>query len=399
MKTHNSLRIVATLFILILVSGLFLNGASAKTVETDIYVNQNEPYIFEFTVDGMGIIDAELISFEGMAVELALVLESPAGNREEVWWSQDTGMPLSLIYEVSGDDIRAGEVWKILVVSGISAEGAGVLKITYPAEEAPIEEGPIEEIPVEEEPLRDVRELPEKEVPKEYEEESGGTYYVLPLGIIFLILIVTFVAGGALWKKMRSASPNKLSQEEKEKAENQTGSIEAISKPEKALVYLDETPLPIGLSPHSIAEVSVGPHELKFIKIEKLKCWYGKKEAIVVPGETVVVECELKENEIKMVLSAEPGSIPADGTSSSNIKVQIEDKDGVPILVPEDIRIDLQTDLGMIQTPVIISVGYDSTMAVLESSESGGTATIKAECKGIFKESIEVKFTELGDDN
>ncbi|MBN2110009.1 MAG: hypothetical protein JW705_02835 [Methanosarcinaceae archaeon] len=377
MKAHNIPAIVATLFIVILASCLFSHAANAKTVEMDMYVIQGEPYVFEFEVDRVGIIDAELMDFEGSAEELVLILESPSGKYRDVWWTESV-TSLSLVYEVLEEDIEAGGIWRISVETGVDEEGFGVLKVTYPAEELQVEGIPEEELQAEE----------ELSVPDEYEEDSEVWYNVLPWEILILVLLATFVAGGLLWSKKNHHPREKT-------AEDKTGSIEAISEPDHAWVYLDETPLPAGLTPHLISDVPAGTHELKFIKIEPAKCWYGKKEAFVIPDETAVVECEMKENEIKMRLSADPPAIPADGTSFSSIRIRIEDKHGIPLPVPEDITIDLEADTGKIQDFVLISRGHASTTAILGSSRLAKVATVNANCRGMIRGSTEVPFTEV----
>lgn len=373
-------KIVITLLIILLASCLLTNITGAETAEIDIYVYQGETYVFEFIVEDTGSIDVELINFKGAPVELVLTLESPTGNIEEVWWTENTGMPLSLTHEVSEKDIAAGNLWKVTIESGISEEGAGLLEVTYPSSAETV----IEQLP---------ERMFEKELPKEYEEENDIWYYTIPMGITVLILLTIFASRAVLGRKMRLKDLEK-----KQRSEKETGSIEAISIPENAWIYLDNVLLPGGLSPQLISEIPVGHHELKFIKIEKLKFWYAKKETIVAPNETAIVEAELKGNEIKLGLSAEPSSIPADGASTSTINIQIEDKHGIPISVPEDIKIKLESDMGMIQNFVVIPKGHASTTAVLESSDESGTTTIKAESKGMLKESIDVQFTDVNTD-
>ena len=65
----------------------------------------------------------------------------------------------------------------------------------------------------------------------------------------------------------------------------------------------------------------------------------------------------------------------------------------IPIIVPDTIEVNLETDLGIIESPVRIHAGSSFTTSVLISSEVGGTAnvTAKIDIEDRFKLSGTVK--------
>jgi hypothetical protein len=74
----------------------------------------------------------------------------------------------------------------------------------------------------------------------------------------------------------------------------------------------------------------------------------------------------------------------------------IVDKKDRLIPVPRDATISLETDNGVIDSPVWICAGEASVMSVLTASESSGTATVKAELEVVLKlkGSTTVEFLE-----
>ncbi len=123
----------------------------------------------------------------------------------------------------------------------------------------------------------------------------------------------------------------------------------------------------------------MGPHTVKFIKFGYFGC---EQKAIVNAEQPTPVHCDLREiPEINLKLSTDPTKITADGESTSTITISIEDNNGIPISVPEDVTVDLVTDIGTIESPVKIPTGHASVKATLTSSRVKGTATIEAKVK------------------
>jgi len=137
--------------------------------------------------------------------------------------------------------------------------------------------------------------------------------------------------------------------------------------------------------------VLVGHHIVLFTKSGYSDC---EKKAVVNANETTPVHCDLetKTPEIKLVLSAEPTEIPADGKSKSVITIRTEDKNGVPIPVPEETEITLETNIGLIDTPVSIPAGKTEATSILTSSTAGGTATVRAKSGTGLEGSVAVRF-------
>ena len=75
--------------------------------------------------------------------------------------------------------------------------------------------------------------------------------------------------------------------------------------------------------------------------------------------------------------------------------VILDKKDGL-IPVPRDAMTSLETDNGVIDSPVWICADEASVMSVLTASESSGTATVKAELEVVLKlkGSTTVEFLE-----
>jgi len=174
-----------------------------------------------------------------------------------------------------------------------------------------------------------------------------------------------------------------------ENGRDKSGSIHADSNPQNALTLLDA--VYCDLSPTTVPEVSVGTHTVTFKKFGYFDC---NKEAVVNTNQTTQVHCDLTElPEIKLKLTAEPAEITADGKSKSTITIGIEDNNGIPIPVPEDVTVELATDSGTIERAVKIPAGHASAKATLTSSTVRGTATVKA--KVVFlKGRTEVEFLQ-----
>ena len=155
------------------------------------------------------------------------------------------------------------------------------------------------------------------------------------------------------------------------------GSILATSDPTDAEVFVDVKYK--GRSPKTINNVLIGPHTVLFSKPGYFGC---KKDTVVVPDQTTPVHCDLtKIHKAKLKLSADPAEIVADGKSESTIGIEIVTKDDneIPLPVPEELTVVLETDLGTIESPVRIPRCHTSTISALRSSGSSGTATVKAE--------------------
>ena len=165
------------------------------------------------------------------------------------------------------------------------------------------------------------------------------------------------------------------------------GSISASSKPDGARVFLDGVDK--GESPLTMDKIRKGTHIVLFSKSGYSDC---KKEVVVNADQTTTVHCDLKKHEMKLRLSAEPNEIPADGKSKSVITMSVEDENGTPAPVPEEMTIVLETDIGLIDTPVRIPAGDVSATSILTSSTAGGTATVRAKSEVGLEISVAVRF-------
>ncbi len=213
---------------------------------------------------------------------------------------------------------------------------------------------------------------------------KGGGDDDLLLPIIVLLAIAAIVAMGYLYVQRRKIPP-----EPDTNGDEEFGSISATSSPDGATVLLDGADK--GKSPLQMDAVLVGPHIVLFTKSGYSDC---EKKAVVTANETTPVHCDLetKAPEIKLVLSAEPTEIPADGKSKSVITIRMEDKNGVPIPVPEETEITLETNIGLIDTPVSIPAGKTEATSILTSSTAGGTATVRAKSEIGLEGSVAVMF-------
>ena len=209
--------------------------------------------------------------------------------------------------------------------------------------------------------VRDDDEAWSEEVEVELELETPPSVWAWTL-----VAMLLAIAAGAIEEVRRRRGKNK------------NGSIFADSNPQNALISLDK--VFSGLSPATVPEVPVGAHLVKFRKFGYFDC---KREAIVNANQTTHVHCDLTEIPgIKLKLSAEPTEIPADGKSKSIITIRVEDKNEIPIPVPEDVTVELVTNIGTIESPVKIPAGRTSVTATLTSSVSEGTAKVGA--KALF---------------
>ena len=189
-------------------------------------------------------------------------------------------------------------------------------------------------------------------------------------------------------KKPPEPHPGKEKKSEPDEEEKQQyGSISASSNPKGAVVFLDGA-YP-GRSPITRDNILIGPHIVVFAKLGYFDC---KREATVNANQTTHVHCDLTEiPEIKLKLSAEPTEITADGKSKSTITIRIEDNNGIPIPVPEDVTVELVTNIGTIESSVKIPAGPALVTATLTSSTVKGTATVEAKVE-FLKGSTTVEF-------
>lgn len=130
-KTARKIKRPTALAVLLILLFL-LSNVDAITIEQDIHVSREVPYSFKFSVYEVGEIHAELVDFDSIFDEQALVLELPSGEMEEVRRGVE-GLPLLLDHAVSADDISYGTDWKISV-STTFGDGNGTVKISYPGE-------------------------------------------------------------------------------------------------------------------------------------------------------------------------------------------------------------------------------------------------------------------------
>jgi len=205
-----------------------------------------------------------------------------------------------------------------------------------------------------------------------------------------VLAAIAVLAAGALLILRWSPSTKPNSGIEKTKDENESkddkdeerhGSIRATSDPTDAVVFVDVEYK--GRSPKTIDNVLIGPHNVLFLK----RGYFGyERGAVVIANKTTPVHCDLtKMPEVKLKLSADPAEIVADRESRSMIKIEILTKDDneIPIPVPNDTTVILETDIGAIESPVKIPRGRASVMSTLISTSpaSRGTATVKAEAE------------------
>ncbi len=165
------------------------------------------------------------------------------------------------------------------------------------------------------------------------------------------------------------------------------GSISASSNPDGVRVFIDGVNK--GESPLQMDKIRKGARIVLFKKSGYSDC---EKKVIVNANQTTAVHCDLKKPETTLRLSAEPTEIPADGKSKSVITISVEDEEGTPAPVPEEMTIVLETDIGLIDTPVSIPAGDAQTRSILTSSTAGGTATVRAKSDSGLEGSVAFRF-------
>jgi PKD repeat protein len=217
------------------------------------------------------------------------------------------------------------------------------------------------------------------------EEDAVNLLYSkskLPILVIIALLAIAAIVAVVYWYFRIRPEPDT-------NGDGEFGSISVTSNPDGATVLLDGVDK--GKSQLQMDAVSVGSHIVLFTKSGYSDC---EKKAVVTANETTPVHCDLetKAPVIKLVLSAEPTELPADGKSKSVITIGMEDKNGVPIPVPEETEITLETNIGLIDTPVSIPAGDAQATSILTSSTAGGTATVRAKSGTGLKDDVAVRF-------
>ncbi|MCD4703890.1 MAG: PEGA domain-containing protein [Methanosarcinaceae archaeon] len=440
---------VRYLLITVMILAVLSSNTEAAELEQDIAVGPNNPHIITFTVDTEGKIYAET-QVGGDTQELCLRLEfvQTGEMKKEAWGG--SGKLLTLSYDISDEDLEKGNEWTISVASG-NGDGKGYLWVEYPqAEPVPSDENvpavngipPTAHMKIYPNPagegesvtfkgygtdidgevvlcrwtfpdgttltregssyteVADLRDLSggtyrfavqddsglwSEEVSQELilEEVTDGEDEGLDLwGLVLAAALAVAVAFGIL--KVSRKSRKKKAREEG------TGSIHATSDPESARVYLDGAY--IAPSPAEMDGVPAAEHLVTFRKFGYIEC---KKGALVKDEKATSVHCDLqKMPQLKMELSADPTMTPADGRSRSVITVTIQSEDGIPIHVPEDVTVDMETSMGTIDSPVTIKKGHASTRSFLTSSTSAAVTKVKARCEPIPENSIAIEFTD-----
>jgi len=201
---------------------------------------------------------------------------------------------------------------------------------------------------------------------------------IVPIAIAAIAAVTVLIY---ILKKPPKPQPGKEAKKpepEEEEKKQQYGAVSASSDPDGAVVLLDGAYQ--GISAMRMDNLPIGPHVVVFAKFGYFKC---EKKAIVNADQTTPVHCDLTEiPEIKLKLSAEPTEITADGKSRSTITIRVEDNNGIPIPVPEDVTVELVTNIGTIESPVKIPAGPALVTTTLTSSTVEGTATVEA--KALF---------------
>ena len=132
-RRHSVTIACFVLLIVLLMSDSCASVSARINEELEIEVSKDKPFTYNFSIDESGVIHVKLSKFLGQHQELGLVLKLPSGERKEIWYGE-VGMPLSIIYRVTEEDIRTGieqeENWEISVVNSLG-KGEGSLKITY----------------------------------------------------------------------------------------------------------------------------------------------------------------------------------------------------------------------------------------------------------------------------
>ena len=164
-------------------------------------------------------------------------------------------------------------------------------------------------------------------------------------------------------------------------------SVFATSRPDGAKVFLDGVDK--GKSPVTLDKIQKGTHIVLFSKSGYSDC---ERRVVVNADQTTTVHCDLKKPEMKLRLSPEPTEIPADGKSKSMITISVEDENGTPAPVPQEMTIVLETNIGLIDSPVVMPAGDAQATSILTSSTAGGTATVKAKSGTGLKNDVAVRY-------
>ena len=97
----------------------------------------------------------------------------------------------------------------------------------------------------------------------------------------------------------------------------------------------------------------------------------------------------------RVSLTADPEEIPADGTSTSAITAQLQDRHGNDVFV-EDVIINFRTTRGTLNSDSAVTNEYGTATVTLTSSTKHGTAVIKATSDSVLTPgTTRVKFTKV----
>jgi len=159
---------------------------------------------------------------------------------------------------------------------------------------------------------------------------------------------------------------------------NRSGSIHVASNPYGAKVFLDK--MPEGESPVTINKIPIGNHVVELVKFGY---YVGKEDVMVIANQMSTVHPDLVDiPNIRLKITSDPPEIQADGRSRSIITISIEgereNRKVTPIIVPDTVEILLETNLGMIESPVKMHRGSSFTTSVLMSTATGGSANVAA---------------------
>jgi len=414
---------------------ILLSVGSAAVMEKEVWVSPNKSDSLEFTVEIEGTIYAEVIMQDGVELCVFLVFLG-AGDGEEKKVQDCSGRRLVLKYDVTARDIESGTRWLLLIESK-NGEGGGYVRLEYPEGvlseiRAPLAylvispnpaaegervtfsgygidaDGEVVEcrltfpdgrtISVEGDTLELVLESDDV-LPGIYRfavldndgiwsEEVELEFGVNPASWSWEYMVVILGSAAVLttmairWRARKSKAEDSESEQQE-----QLGSIYANSQPEGALVYVNG-----GFkdrSPVKVESVSAGAHVVTFRKFGYLEC---RKEAFVKAGEVTTVHCNLtKIPGLKLKIWTEPDEIQIG--QKSTITVRLEDRDGRPVPVPEDVFVTLETTVGDVESPIRIPTGRASAKARL-TSKITGTTTVRAKL-GILRGSTDARFLSV----
>src|SRR5205807_2589690 len=125
------------------------------------------------------------------------------------------------------------------------------------------------------------------------------------------------------------------------------------------------------------APMTPGTYNFQMQMVQELVTWFGDK----TPNVQVTV------NACPLSASSNPGTVPADGQTSSTITVQTPtNRANVPI--------SLTTNLGSLSSSTC-TTGTGGSCSVTITSTSGGTATITASSTGYLSATTTVAFTAI----